>query len=347
MIVIFDPQPPFIRWYKMTESGFTEKQCIYQNGWEKEVSADLEGITGAAYVLYNGGDEIVTSPVTIDRSLMATVEKTVPLSPERNKMTLEAIRYCYEQMPGIRHTIVCETALYGALPPKSRNYAVPLELREKGIKRYGGYGLEHGYMVEKVKPVLGDAHHKVISVFLGPETNVTAFEDGCPLETSIGFSTAEGIPSLHGCGDTDASFVFLMQEAGWALKDIAPVFSQKGGLCALMGKEDSTLGDILHAGVDTIAYKVLRYSVIKYMGNAVAQLRGADAFLIHGENPIKTVGPFIRDVCRNFEFIGLTCAETDEELPGGLFILSGKESSIKVLYVQCARPELLGTCVNQ
>jgi acetate kinase len=346
MILIFDPQPPFIVWYKMTESGFEEKKCIYQNGWEKEVSADLGVASGVSYVLYNGGDEISTSPITIDRSLITSVEKVVPLSPDRNQMTLAAIRYCYEHMPAIRHTLVCETVLYDALPSKSRNYAVPLELREKGVKRYGGYGLQHGYMMEKVKSVLDNAHHKVVSVFLGAETNVVAFEDGRPIETSIGFSPAEGIPSLHGCGDTDASFVFLMQEAGWALKDIAPVFSQRGGLCALLGKADCSFGDVISSGVDNIAYKILRYSVIKYIGSAIAQLGGTDVFLIHGENGIELVEPFIRDICRNFDFIGLSCADTYEKTKKDLVFLSGEESSVKILYVQCTRPELLRECVS-
>jgi acetate kinase len=229
MIVIFDPQPPLMRWYKLTDKGTIVEECRYKNAWEQEVSIDLKDITHIAYVLYNGGDAISESVVTINSDMIATVEKCVPLLPERNQMTLEAIRYWYKKVPAIRHTLFCETALYTKLPPKARNYAIPAELREKGAKRYGGYGLQHAYMLDKIKPVLNGSAGKIVSIFVGPETNVTAFYEGKPLETSIGFSPAEGIPSLHGSGDTDASLVFLMQENGYGLDDIASAFSKKGG----------------------------------------------------------------------------------------------------------------------
>jgi len=346
MIVIFDPQPPLMRWYKITDNGMTVEECTYKNDWEHEVSFDLKNITHIACVLYNGGDAISEAVVTINPDLIATVEKCVPLLPERNQMTLETIQYWHEKLPTVNHTLLCETALYTKLPPKARNYAIPAELREKGVKRYGGYGLQHAFMLDKIKPALNGSAGKLVSIFLGPQTNVTAFYEGKPLETSIGFSPAEGIPSLHGSGDTDASFVFLMQENGYELDDIAPAFSKKGGLCALLGKEDCTFPDVINSGADNLTYKVLRYSLIKYIGYAVTQLGGADAFSFHGEYDIKTIEPFIRDVCRNFKFLGLTCADKPETKKG--FVdLTGKELSVKVFYTPCKRAEVLEKYANQ
>lgn len=340
MIVIFDPQPPLMRWYKLTDNSINVEECTYKNVWEQEVSLDLKNITHIVYVLHNGGDAISEAVTIIHPELVATIEKSVPLLPERNRMTLEAIQYWYKKLPAIKHTILCETALYTKLPLKARNYAIPAELREKGAKRYGGYGLQHAFILDKIKPVLNGSAGKIVSIFVGPETNITAFYEGKPLETSIGFSPAEGIPSLHGSGDTDASFVFLMQENGYELDDIAPAFSKKGGLCALLGKEDCTFLDVINSGVDNLTYKVLRYSLIRYIGYAVTQLGGAEVFSIHGEYDIETIEPFIRDVCRNFKFLGLTCTDKPETKKG--FVdLTGKGSSVQVFYMQCKRPEVL------
>jgi len=340
MIVIFDPQPHLMRWYKLSADNISVEECTYKNIWEQEVSLDLNNITQIVYVLYNGGDAISEVVTTVNPELVAAVEKCVPLLPARNQMTLEAIQYWYKKLPAIKHTIFCETALYTKLPLKARSYAIPEELRGKGAKRYGGYGLQHSFMLDKIKPVLNGAKGKIVSIFLGPETNITAFYEGKPLETSIGFSPVEGIPSLHGSGDTDASFVFLMQENGYGLDDIASAFSEKGGLCALLGKEDCSFQDVINSGADNLTYKVLRYSLIRYIGYAVTQLGGAEAFSFHGEYDIETIEPFIRDVCRNFKFLGLDCADRPENKEG--FVdLTGKESSVKIFYRQCKRPEVI------
>jgi len=185
---------------------------------------------------------------------------------------------------------------------------------------------------------------KLLSIVVGPEPNIAAFNDGKPVETSIGFTSTEGIPSLHGCGDTDASFVFLLDNAGMNLADIMAVFSKRDGLCALPGNGNCSFSTILNAGVDSTAYQILRYYVLRNIGSAIAYMGGADVFYIHGEHLGAEILPFIKDICRPFKFKGLQYLEkTDYE--NDPIQISTPDSTITVLYSQHTRSDLLKHCM--
>jgi len=50
---------------------------------------------------------------------------------------------------------------------------------------------------------------RIISIYLGDYTNVAAVKDAIAIETSIGFTPAEGILSSTSCGDIDPTIVFI------------------------------------------------------------------------------------------------------------------------------------------
>ena len=316
-MLLFDPEPPYVRWWLSEGGRSTEGRCLSGAGWSERVAeaitepADLKWI---GYVLHNGG-EVVVDPVSrLMPEDLERVRQTIGLLPEHNDLTCRMAQEWLTRRPEIPHLLFCDTGFFRCLPPEASLYAVPYELRKYGIKRYGGYGLCHQWVWRQVEHLRDKRAAKVVSVYLGDHTNIAALRDGLPLETTIGFSQVEGILSATACGDIDPTVVFQMQSEGMPLEQIRLLLSSESGFTGLMGKRVGLL-EVLNATSDSqarLAKAMLRYEILRYIGAYIAVLGGVDTLVFATPHPGACLG-FVAEICRALACVGVqTRAEPAE-----------------------------------
>ena len=309
MILLFDPDPPLLRWCKVDDGNAAEHKCEFDSAWNKNVLGtigDARKIKGVGYVLYHGGPEINKPAIPLTPISLLDIENSIQYLPEHNDMIVKVAREWIVRLTNIPHTVVCDTAFFINMPNEASAYAVPVELRRKGIRRYGGYGLCHQWVWEKSQSLHLNRCEKIISIYLGDHTNVAAIKNGRPVEMSIGFTPAEGILSSNGCGDIDPTIVFQLISAGMSLEEINKALSREAGFTGLLDRPCSFLdlvGELDDAQVNDVR-EIFLYAVRKYIGSFIAILGGVDAIAFVTKHPELSMNLQL-DILGSFEFLGI------------------------------------------
>ena len=141
MILILDPDPPFVRWFLLGDGELVENALAFDASSDDRILShfdDRDAIEAIGYVLYHGGEIVMEGETAMTESSLRSVERCIPLFPEYNEITFKAAQQWMARFPGIPHFLFCDTAFFLDLPIEASTYAVPYELREQGIRRYGG-----------------------------------------------------------------------------------------------------------------------------------------------------------------------------------------------------------------
>lgn len=350
MILLFDPVPPCIQWGLLRDGGVDAHTVEAKAGWQEKIAADLDGcghVKAVGYVLHNGGDRIRDAVGLITKETLAHLTDCVDLLPEHNSLTLAACRHWMERMPGARHVLLCDTAFFACLPPHVRDYAVPHALTCKGLHRYGGFGLGHAWVWNRIQDLTGGAARKIISIHLGNHSNLAAIEDGHPVETTVGFTQLEGVMSAEGCGDIDPTIIFQLKAAGFTYSVINRLLSTQSGFSALAGKP-CRLDDILvqssHPGL-SLARRVFLYQIVKSTGALLAALNGADALVLHGA-PSLDIMPFVRELGLALAFLGIRIRSEALQSGGAPQKVSTADSGLPVFVMAYDRWTMLAASMR-
>jgi acetate kinase len=216
--------------------------------------------------------------------------------PDENSITLAAVQHGLAAYPRVRHVVLCETGFFATLPPAAAEYAIPQALRQQGVRRYGGFGLAHEWAWDRARQALGLGLGRLVSVFLGNQTSVAAVAGGRAVDTSMGFTGVEGIPSATSCGDIDPTIALQLRAAGMTLPEIGRLLSRESGFAALVG-HPCGLAELLAAAdaATAAARDVFRASVLKQIGAAIAVLGGVEALVFSAREP-EPYADFVRDL---------------------------------------------------
>lgn len=337
MKLLIDPAPPVIKWCEQTAKGYVYGESPSAAGLPGIAEGSTNGrrrITSVAYRLRHGGELVRLQAQRVTPEVMNSVRDSIKFLPEYNELTYTALSRMMRALPDIPHILLCDTAFFTAMPQEASSYALPPLLRARGIRRYGDQGLTHQWAYVEAQRLTGGAAGRTVTIQLGDHPNMAAIGNGRPLDSTVGFTPVEGLPSHTACGDIDPAVVFELQAAGFSLGEINDILSAKSGFRALTGRPCSFL-DLLAPGADgkkALGRKILLYDVIRNVGAFSALLGGADAIVFIAERPAKCAA-FIADVCRGLEFMGLRCRRTVSGRTGGA-VISDRNSMVKVLVLK-------------
>jgi acetate kinase len=350
MILVFDPCPPYLRWYTIEDGNFSEGRCEFRHGCFDRIIQNIgkiNEIEAMGYVLHHGG-EIIKNPVEIISSgLIKKLEQCIKFLPEYNDLTFKVTKYCIRRFPQAKHLLFCDTAFFVNLPQEVSTYAVPYELRKKGIRRYGGQGLCHQWAWKKIKELVDENIRNAVSIYLGNHTNMVAIKDGKARETSIGFTNLEGIISTVSCGDIDPTVIFQLHSTGMSFKTINGLLSKESGFTALLGKK-SEFSDILNrkgSSKEIALREIYCYNVLKYLGAFISSLGKVDTIIFIGKEIDDTI-PFIFEICRKLKFLGLKIKRRKSENKI-FFDLAATDSLIKVFCLEYNKCEVLADWIKE
>lgn len=204
-------------------------------GWLAE-HFDIDAVTAVGHRVVHGGD-LFSGPVRIDDAALEKIAALTPLAPlhqPQNLRLIEAIRHLKPHLP---QTASFDTAFHRTQSPTVQRFAIPRQYFDEGIKRYGFHGLSYKYISGALARLLPErATGRTIVAHLGSGASVCAIEGGLSRDSSMGFSTIDGIPMATRSGAIDPGVIFhFMARLGLSREEVEDIIYHKSGLIGLSG----------------------------------------------------------------------------------------------------------------
>jgi acetate kinase len=202
----------------------------------------VEGLTGAAglaavaHRVVHGGERF-SGAVVIDAAAVAAIEALTPYAPLHQPQALRIIRAMQGLRPELRQTASFDTAFHRTIPERNRRFALPRALHDQGLRRYGFHGLSYKSIAATLRrehPEL--AAGRVIAAHLGSGASLCAMANGVSRDTSMGFSTLDGVPMATRCGALDPGVLLhLLGPGGRSLAEVEDMLYHRSGLLGVSG----------------------------------------------------------------------------------------------------------------
>ena len=246
-------------------------------------------VSVVAHRVVHGGERF-TEATVITAEVLAHIEALNPLAPLHNPVNVAGIREMQRLFPAVPHVAVFDTAFHHTLPAYAYLYGLPYELYEQqGVRRYGFHGTSHAYVTLRAAQFLKRRLNELelVSCHLGNGSSLCAVDHGRSIDTSMGFTPAEGLIMGTRCGDVDAGILaFLERTKGLTATQSEELLNKKSGLLGLSGVS-SDMREVQAAADEgnhraLLALKAYCYRVRKYIGSYVAAMGGLDAVLFTG-----------------------------------------------------------------
>ena len=308
--------------------------------WEQQLSQWLSNIEHssehdikqAAIVLHRivHAGAVSESPVKLDASVKARIRHWQSLAPLHNPPALKLIATIERMWPDCVQFAVFDSGLYSELPDLSRRYALPDTISSKWpIQRYGFHGLAHRSQMRTLQQQ-GD-FKRVISLQLGGGTSATAWLDGKPVDTTMGFSPLEGLPMGSRSGSIDPGILLhLLQNESCSIANLEQILSCESGLKALSGGTADMRDLINNSSIEAqFAVAYYCYQIRKLLGSYIAILGGLDAVTIGGG--IGENQPLVRNnIFSAMAHLSLVLDETINSSASGTCALHDSNSSVAI-----------------
>jgi len=246
-------------------------------------------VSVVAHRVVHGGEHFTEGTVITD-DVLGQIETLNPLAPLHNPVNVAGIREMRRLFPAAPHVAVFDTAFHHTLPAYAYLYGLPSELYEKhAIRRYGFHGTSHHFVALRAAQFLKRRPNelRLVSCHLGNGSSLCAVNHGRSVDTTMGFTPAEGLIMGTRCGDVDAGVLaYLERNNGQTATQSEEMLNKKSGLLGLSGVS-SDMREVLAAAESgnhhaLVALKTYCYKVRKYIGAYVASMGGLDAVIFTG-----------------------------------------------------------------
>jgi acetate kinase len=275
------------------------------------------GLAGVGHRVVHGG-LLYAAPVRIDAALLRDLEQFVPLAPLHQPHNLTPIRLLLERRPDLPQVACFDTAFHRAQPELAQMFALPVELHDAGVRRYGFHGLSYEYIAATL-PQLDPkaAEGRTVVLHLGNGASMCALSAGRSMASTMGFTAVEGLPMGTRSGSLDPGVIlYLMDQRGMDARAIENLIYNQSGLLGVSGVS-SDMRTLLASPEPraALAVDLYVYRIGRELGSLAAALGGLDALVFTGgvgENSAQ-----IRErVCRGAAWLGVALDEAANQRGG-------------------------------
>jgi acetate kinase len=196
----------------------------------------LGKLIGAAHRVVHGGDQF-SGPVVIDADALAGIAALAPLAPLHQAKSIQIITAARRLWPDLPQVASFDTAFHRTQSDVVRRFALPRALFDEGIKRYGFHGLSYQSIAGQLQRTYPDLHAgRVVVAHLGSGASLCGLEHGVSRDTSMGFSTLDGVPMATRPGAVDPGvLLYLLKERGMTLDALEDMLYHQSGLLGASG----------------------------------------------------------------------------------------------------------------
>ena len=239
-------------------------------------------------VVHGGPD--YDRPVLVDHGLVARLERYVALAPLHQPYNLAPIKSLLANLPALPQVACFDTAFHRGHDGVADQYAIPRQLYDEGVRRYGFHGLSYEYIARTLPKVAPDiAAGRVIVAHLGSGASMCALKGGRSVESTMGFTALDGLPMGTRPGQIDPGVVlYLLSEKRMEPGKLQDFLYRDCGLKGLSGVSND-MRELLESRDPRAAFAIdyFTYRVGLCAGMLAAALQGLDAFVFTagiGEN---------------------------------------------------------------
>jgi len=243
--------------------------------WLLESGYHLDGI---GHRIVHGGPRH-RSHCVIDDSLIEELNKATSFNPLHLPSEILGIEMGRKKFPKVPQAACFDTAFHSTLPDYARKYALPRHFAKEGMFRYGFHGLSYEYIMQE----LGEkAREKIIIAHLGNGASLAAVKDKECLDTTMGFTPAEGLMMGTRSGDLDPGLlIYLAAQKRMTPDELRNLVNRESGLKGV-SELSSDVKELLEAKNNPKAEEALTmfcYRVRKAVGAFFAALGGCDQLI--------------------------------------------------------------------
>ncbi len=303
--------------------------------WMRSNSIAL-GFEAVGHRLVHGGSRFNRTHL-ITSQLMATLDELIPYAPDHLPHEIEAIRVFLDSYPEVKEIACFDTAFHQTMPRVAQIYALPGDLRQHGVIRYGFHGLSYEYLLGELRKEAGKeaSEGRIIMAHLGNGAIMAAIRGGRSLDTTMGFSPAGGLVMSTRSGDLDPGVIlYLLKEKGLDVPALNQMVNKEGGLLGVSGSSSAMERLLEREAKDRRAAEAVElfcYQARKFLGALAAVLGGLDTLIFTGG--IGENAPSIRGrICEGMEFLGIHLDPARNE--AGEPIISGDHSPTTVRMIK-------------
>ena len=244
-------------------------------------------ITAVGHRIVHGGTQF-DQPRLIDDAVLQGIEGLTSLAPLHQPHNLAGVRSAQAAFPNVPQVACFDTAFHRTMPEVHQRFALPDELFQRGIRRYGFHGLSYESITMQLReqhPAL--AAGRVVIAHLGNGCSMTAVRDGRSVATTMSFSPLDGLTMGTRCGRLDAAVVLhLQQQEGLSAEEVSRLLHKGSGLLGLSGlssdmRELEGAAASGHAGAQRALDHFVE-QVLRELAALAAALRGVDALVFTG-----------------------------------------------------------------
>jgi len=273
----------------MAEKEWGAKDLNHQSA-TRVILETIIGLNGGRSVaavghrVVHGGTDFA-EPAFVTNRVLALLKELCPLAPLHQPHNLAVIEAIATAAPNIAQVACFDTAFHRAQPALAQRIALPQELTDSGIRRYGFHGLSYEYVSARLRSVAPEhAGKRIIIAHLGNGASLCAIEHGRSVASSMGFTAVDGLVMGTRCGSIDPGvLLFLMDERGMDARALENLIYKESGLLGVSGIS-ADMRVLRNSGEPKAreAIDLFIYRIVREIGSLAAALGGLDGLVFTG-----------------------------------------------------------------
>lgn len=347
VLQIEDPIRPDASKRPVAASGYDEAVALLLDTISERFGT--EGLSAVGHRVVHGGPKYYEAR-TITPELVAELERLSPFDPMHLPGEIRLIRAFQQRFPGLPQVACFDTAFHHDLPRAAQLLPLPRRYEAAGVRRYGFHGLSYSYLMGELARRGGPnaARGAVILAHLGNGASLAAVRDGRPIDTSMGFTPAAGIPMSTRSGDLDPGLVgYLARTEGMDAERFNEMVNLHSGLLGV-SETSSNMQALLQIENEDVraaeAIALFCYQVKKCIGAFAAALGGLQTLVFSGG--IGANAPPIRQrICDGLTFLGLNLEQARNAADE--CVISTAKSGVTVWVIPTDEERVIAEAVQQ
>ncbi len=278
--------------------------------WARQQLGDRRLAAIGHRVVHGGAHH--SKPALVNAELLAELEALVPLAPLHEPHNLAPIGMVMQMHSDLPQVACFDTAFHRTAPEVEQAFALPYELFDKGIRRYGFHGLSYEYIASVLPQQAPEiAGGRVVVAHLGNGCSACAMRGGVSVATTMGFTALDGLPMGTRCGELDPGVVLhLIQQMGMSPDAVTDLLYKRSGMLGVSGIS-SDFRELLASAEPRarFAIDVFCYWTARHIASLAAAMGGLDGVVFTagvGEN----AAPIRRAICQACAWLGIELDDT-------------------------------------
>jgi acetate kinase len=275
--------------------------------------SEHETLTAIGHRVVHGGNKF-SKPQRINPAMIEELYHLILFDPVHLPEEINLIEAFHRRFPEIPQVACFDTDFHHDMPRVAQLLPIPRRYENLGVRHYGFHGLSYEFLMEDLNRQAGQevAQGRIILAHLGNGASLAAVHNNKPIDTSMSFTPASGVPMGSRSGDLDPGLcLYLASTEGMDAKQFNNMVNFESGLLGL-SETSSDMHVLLKQETEDVraaeAVDLFCYQVKKWIGAFAAALGGLDTLIFSGG--IGEHAPSIRSrICSEMEFLGIELEE--------------------------------------